>query len=972
MAEKIKIRVPQPEPGFNTAKVVVKTRCGNSLEDVTYTYLDVCLEPQPPRVNAVDEISTDNIEDAYSICLDEIADLFCDPVFTPPEQGSPPITVITLPRIEQLEILGEPFIPGSFATIRYRLSGQGSYALSVVGEQEPLASGPIIETVTNSFQYEIPLETEIGQAIRFGIVARDPNGENRVQDFRDIIITSIAPPPAPKELLLDNDISDAKKELYILSSSLVNINIVKEQYINAFLPTRRGIFQPENKFREAIGSFWIKDTEDSNKIIFARNLNRTLVEPSSVELIVETDKIGFSQEGDFGYLKEKIRFNTIFPVSNRESLIPTSPILDVLYTYQKPYTFKESTSRDLLFNSLILDTRPHYNFYNKKYEEIHFDITESVLPNMYYILYNEEMASQITQTNVADDLDPLLTDSLDLDIKKLLYLNDKISPSTRAKRINSYYDFYVKNYAASRVQDPQLLQRSRRIIIPFDFLEKLEGFNSKMSLFPQYIDIKFDTDPFEIVGSLLNQTYFGQQFVLNCISKFIRNDADVEILSLAKQEYDSSLTNLFASSNRYIDMTSILNINNEVVDEFIYLGDYKNYNKIVSNVSREQEELENIKNNLSNIIRTYGRTFKDIIDGKKCYKETLFYKISKYDSDPDTSEPLQEIYIPNDTSKDYLRYIDTQVKYNKQYTYRITSYDFVIANEYYRQEANVEPLLQIQHSATIRNNVKLLIVENLFDEFAARVADKPPVYPQVDMHTYKDVDNQLLLLFNKNTINLDLQEIPIFEDDANFFANVRRVQNLNENELIKFGGDDIIKKYQIFRTNIPPNSYSDFANSTLIEVDTKIKSKDTNARIAAQSYVDNIRPNQKYYYTFRNIDIHDQISNPSQVYEVEIRNESGAVFPIINHWNFPERAIKQPDKQAKRFIMIKPNALQSFLDVSQLEVDNQEQIFGKLSTLGIQDETVWNKRYKLRLVSKNTKKVYDIVFKFDLKKEKIE
>ena len=63
------------------------------------------------------------------------------------------------------------------------------------------------------------------------------------------------------------------------------------------------------------------------------------------------------------------------------------------------------------------------------------------------------------------------------------------------------------------------------------------------------------------------------------------------------------------------------------------------------------------------------RPFQDILDGKMCYNETVFYRVAKID--PDTSEIIQNFYFVNSAEADVITYVDTQVSYGKNYQYRI-------------------------------------------------------------------------------------------------------------------------------------------------------------------------------------------------------------------------------------------------------------------------------------------------------------
>ncbi len=60
-------------------------------------------------------------------------------------------------------------------------------------------------------------------------------------------------------------------------------------------------------------------------------------------------------------------------------------------------------------------------------------------------------------------------------------------------------------------------------------------------------------------------------------------------------------------------------------------------------------------------------------------------------------------------------------------------------------------------------------------------------------------------------------------------------------------------------------------------------------------------PNKKYYYTFKTIDYHGNISNPSPVYEVEIVDDNGASYFLMNTVNFEFKEPSNQQLQAKDY-----------------------------------------------------------------------
>ncbi|HBY66600.1 MAG TPA: hypothetical protein DEG69_01790 [Flavobacteriaceae bacterium] len=84
---------------------------------------------------------------------------------------------------------------------------------------------------------------------------------------------------------------------------------------------------------------------------------------------------------------------------------------------------------------------------------------------------------------------------------------------------------------------------------------------------------------------------------------------------------------------------------------------------------------------LKAMVDKYHRSYTEISDGQKSYSETICYKVEKFRTEGG-SDPIQTIWFPNSNELEVITYIDTQVKYDKQYTYKATAYQFVIGSEY--------------------------------------------------------------------------------------------------------------------------------------------------------------------------------------------------------------------------------------------------------------------------------------------------
>lgn len=1008
--QKIKIKLPSPPLGSTTAKVVVEN-IGNttiqSEEEVYFDYIDSCTTPAKPTLILIPRVSQSELETSYDQCIELVADLYCSPVTSSLDI---PVGETPDPTVREYRVQDTELYPGDQTLLLFNLEGIGFFQLfqTAQGQSLKIAEDSFNLPDEETIKIKLIIPSVVPPNVRdiqYSLVVKNKDGENIAQQpaIQTVIIKrQIIPPPAiPKnEIKIDNDFGDAKKERYHMlnfvpglvaanESLVIDKNILNYKNTNLNLNENIGSYVPSDLFRENVGSFYMMNEQETD-LVWAKNKNNTnivAIDPSSIRV---ESKIDFSEsrEGEgFRFLHEKFNYSLPLELTVTQSNLlkdrfitrdKESAVIDFSYSYLKPYTEKEfELVGEKALNSSIIKQHSEYNFYNRKYEEIHYGIDEFLLPNMYFIAFNREGVDATRTQTREDDIE------IDPDIRKALTLEQNGGHLQNPVDIKMYYDFYVKESRTKTITDQNLIGRIKNTYVTYDFLEKIEQYNSYSEMHPMKIELSFTKPRYSFISKILKDSEIRDKIMIHWLAKF--QDNETEVFDSIKEEFDGTGKKLFASKNRYIDVTDSSKYTMKTpsangspfgqitlrtqAENFIFLGNYTEINRVL--IERNIAKAVDLRKQLAYLLSRKVRTYSEILEGKKCHRETLYYRIAKFAGDPATSEPIQNIYLPNDPDRNSLKYIDTQVKYDKQYTYVIYTYDIVIGNEYFSDTNNTERQTNIQ---SIKNYPKLFLVENIFDQIEAKVKDRPPVSPLVNIHSYKDIDNQVLFLLGKSSNTIKKKEIIIKQGDAEIFEQVRRAQNLSDTDLIEFSGDDIIKKYEIFRLESTPRSYSDFEKAKVTEVSTLLDPADPDKRSDAVFFRDMIVPNKKYYYTFRCTDIHDQISNPTEIYEVKMINETGTIFLLWDIFKFGEQNDKQASKSMKRFLMIKPDFLQETFAIEPGNSKNKEELGQKITTdvYSSQDKSIWNKKYKLRLVSKSTNKVYDVNFKFGVETKIIE
>jgi len=415
---------------------------------------------------------------------------------------------------------------------------------------------------------------------------------------------------------------------------------------------------------------------------------------------------------------------------------------------------------------------------------------------------------------------------------------------------------------------------------------------------------------------------------------------------------------------------------------------------------------------LINVYNKNRRTYRDLLDGKPAYTEDIAYKIEKYAKRPspgitpgDTDEYIlsQNIIIPNTSDINIFNYVDTQLKYGTDmvYKYKIYAIKIVFGCAYkykmlghaaglnwngrspvtVNSEGNMDAYLQITDGvgiqgvnkepldpetpeagikalavkATVEIYPNIVMVEDMFYESPEIIiSDHPPAAPDANIVPYRGKSDKILILLNGMMDTYRADPIKILDTDTANFNWIKKAQ-ISPDGKILFSSDDPVGRFQIFRTKNKPSSYTDFELYRTISGENVTHFEDT------------VVPNQKYYYTFRALDAHQNISNPTAVYEVEMIDDHGSVKPLIRVFNFEEPDYFDAIKECQKYLMIRPNLKQLYYNPDKSNLDDH--MFNETSDGD--DSSVAKRRFKIRITSKNTGKKIDLNVSF-LKKRLLE
>jgi len=272
-------------------------------------------------------------------------------------------------------------------------------------------------------------------------------------------------------------------------------------------------------------------------------------------------------------------------------------------------------------------------------------------------------------------------------------------------------------------------------------------------------------------------------------------------------------------------------------------------------------------------------------------------------------------------------------------------------------------------------DVKLLEVP--FYKKVVAVSDSPALAPQIDMLPLKGEKNKIKinfmptasgqeqepiymqptdrLKFHKKRISQDRDLLKAYEGGTGLAFLLGLPPQFYVEPKLLFKSDDNLVEYEVYRMEEKPTSYGSFANTKRTTVDARKFS----------SYIDKVSHNKKYYYTFRAIDVHGNPTNPSPVYQLEMVENSGVVYPVISIFEFEPMELGLKTKSFKRYLKIDAEALQGLVNIEKSGLKDADSATEATNIeLGIRENGIFTndgtRKYKFRIRSKHTGKIIDL------------
>lgn len=683
-------------------------------------------------------------------------------------------------------------------------------------------------------------------------------------------------------------------------------------------------------------NFW---TQHENKFIKASDINNNklfdieYLDNNEILLKADSSKFSTIAINKKGLLEKK--FDVVsWEYFIRDIVYESQTYQDYSVDFQEPINVSDDVTDN---NTNYIKKQFVYNFYCDKYENLLKNklFNESIIPG----------SSQFAEANINPNNESNKNLHILFGGTLSASLGDTFIHSKQyTDNLKDYFNTFLESYNrdAYGIAYNQISQNNFNIQYDNTYNNFIKNLNYVP--YPMYCDIYFSSavknndisKKIYTTGDIYK--YFYQYFLNNephSNTIFLKNSNIVENIVL--NEYDVKL----------LINEDIQGLRNPGTADNVRI--YGQGDVFYKNV-----EYANLLKYFKNEVSPSIRSFKDITN-KSCKYDILMYKLEKRNKNENAI--LQTIWInPNDT--DYIRYIDTHIKYGEEYNYTLKAYTIIVGNSYSykkydytnKELKRVTDLKNGYYRFIVDNKASYKIVEIPVAKFYGLVQEKPYSKPIYNIKKYNDGIKFTIL----DDISNNLEEHEIVEnEDFDKFEMIKISQN-REKMIASTASNIRPIQLEIYKTTIRPTSYISFQGK-------KYKTLILNNK---NSFEDTIIPNIKYYYLLRYVNTHGVPSNVSKVYELMMKEEDGYLYLLSDEVDFSPSKEVIDKKDFKRYLLLRPSLIQTF----PRNINNPYGIYGV--EMGPDKEPVWEKDFIVRIKSKKTNRIIEFNLKSKINRKK--
>ena len=339
--------------------------------------------------------------------------------------------------------------------------------------------------------------------------------------------------------------------------------------------------------------------------------------------------------------------------------------------------------------------------------------------------------------------------------------------------------------------------------------------------------------------------------------------------------------------------------------------------------------------------------------------EVLFIKVDKYIQGE--SVPVQSFYMPAGKAN---QLIDTQVALGKTYEYQLSAYVLSYGMRYQYRITNVDwnkdavqdgsHIGTWETSVAIEHQPDLRIIKVGLGTIMGLNSEPLPAIPSISFVNTSNNTNFVKLIFQQSKNSSTGQYTPAMTD----FAEAVGKETFHYNS--------ILNGVQLFRLTEKPSYYRNFNNNMMAQIYNESQTDHMQFR-------DHIQPERKYYYMARSLNNSEHFSNPSPVYEVYLTKASGQSMINVKIVQMKKEKTKQKSKFFNKFLQLIPAQNQIFFNQEDPMFDNlgsYDNVWNDITIGGADNQSLFGRKFKFRIRSKQTGRFIDFDIKFNLNKIK--